>query len=42
MIDAVFDAGVICAFVAGAMCACGEKCELTIALCIENVGVVSA
>ena len=34
MIDAVFDAGVICAFV--------DKCELTIALCIENVGVVSA
>jgi len=38
--DAVFDAGV--RFIAGAICACGEKCELTIVLCIENVGVVSA
>ena len=37
----MFDAGVVLTF-AGALCACGEKCELTIALCMENVGVVSA
>ena len=42
MINAVFVAGVVVPFVAGAVCACGEKCELTIVLCIENVGVVSA
>ena len=35
MIDAVFDAGVVVTFI---VCAC----ELTIGLCIENVGVVSA
>ena len=40
MIDAVI--GVVVAFIAGAICAFGEKCELTIVLCIENVGVVSA
>ena len=41
MIDAVFESGVVVAFIAGAICAFGEKCELTIVLCIENVGVVS-
>jgi len=38
----VFDADAVVAFIAGAICAFGEKCELTIVLCIENVGVVSA
>jgi len=42
VINAVFDAGVVVTFIAGAICAFGEKCELTIVLCIENVGVVSA
>ena len=27
MIDAVFESGVVVAFIAGAICAFGEKCE---------------
>ena len=42
LINAVFNAGVVVAFIAGAICAFGEMCELTIVLCIENVGAVSA
>ena len=34
--------GVVVTFAAGAICALVDKCELTIVLCVEYVGVVSA